>query len=344
MNREVHGRRLAAQQLAGPPARSVEAVVERLLAIQAQDARGFRLAVRARTSGLTAADVDRALTERRSVVVSWLNRGTLHLVSAEDYAWLHALTTPQLLSGNARRLSEEGVSPSAAERGVTAVVRALGARGPMTREPLREVLAKAEVRAEGQALYHVLLLATLRGLVVRGPVVEGDQAFVLTRDWLGPPPKIPERDVALGMLARRFLAGHGPATDRDLAKWAGLVLRDARRGFSEIQRELDTLEGGLVALERAEDRDVGLPAPRLLGAFDPVLHGWESREPLLGTHGQAIVTRNGVFRPFALVEGRAVATWTLSRGEIALSPFGRMGREVSAALEADAKDVMRFLR
>src|SRR5207302_992853 len=65
-------RRLTANLLAGPPARSVLAVCERLLAIQAQDPMGARLAVRARTRGLTAADYERALNDRE-VVVSWLN-------------------------------------------------------------------------------------------------------------------------------------------------------------------------------------------------------------------------------------------------------------------------------
>jgi hypothetical protein len=37
---------------------------------------GARLAVRARTAGLTAVDVDRALTDERSLAVTWLNRGT----------------------------------------------------------------------------------------------------------------------------------------------------------------------------------------------------------------------------------------------------------------------------
>src|SRR5262249_10463523 len=95
--------RLTAQLLAGEPAGAPVAVAERLLAVQAQDPRGARLAVRARTVGVTAADVERALTEERSLLVTWLNRGTLHLVRSEDYAWLHALTTPPLATGCARR-------------------------------------------------------------------------------------------------------------------------------------------------------------------------------------------------------------------------------------------------
>ena len=35
--------------------------------------------------GSTAADVDRALSEERSLLITWLNRGTLHLVRSEDY-------------------------------------------------------------------------------------------------------------------------------------------------------------------------------------------------------------------------------------------------------------------
>src|SRR3954447_10686987 len=129
--------RLTAQLLAGPPARDPVAVAERLLAIQGQDPRGARLAVRARTRGLSAADVDRALTEERTLVITWLNRGTLHLVRSEDFPWLHALTAPTLLAANARRLGQEGVSPAAAERGVEVVERSLAEEGPLDRNALR---------------------------------------------------------------------------------------------------------------------------------------------------------------------------------------------------------------
>lgn len=72
----ILARRLTAQLLSGPPARDAVAVTERLLAIQGQDPRGPRLAIRARTRGLSATDVDRELTERRSLLITWLGRGT----------------------------------------------------------------------------------------------------------------------------------------------------------------------------------------------------------------------------------------------------------------------------
>lgn len=332
--------RFTTQLLAGSPATDLVAVVRRLLAVQAQDPRGARLAIRARTRGLSASDVDWALTTDRSVLITWLNRGTLHLVTRDDYPWLHALTTPPLLAGNARRLAQEGVVPAAAERAVEVIGRSLADHGPLTRDQLRDRIARAGVRTEGQALVHLLVLASLRGLTVRGPMVGRHHAYVLARDWLGETKPVP-RERALAELARRYLAGHAPADARDLAKWSGLPLRDARAGLDAIARELDVRPDGLVSLA-GQASGGPPPPPRLLGSFDPLLMGWTSRAPILGRH-DAVVVSGGVFRPFALVGGRGVATWRLASGRVMLEPFGRLARADRAALHSDAEDVVRFL-
>jgi hypothetical protein len=340
-SRTAIAERLQAQLLAGKPARDPLGVTRRLLAVQGQDPRGVRLAIRARSSGLSAADVDRALTDDRSLLITWLNRGTLHLVCSEDYAWLHALTTPPLITGNARRLAQEGVTPNVAERGVRAIERALAADGPLTRAQLRERIAAAKVRTEGQALVHLLMLATLRGLTVRGPMVGSEQAYALVADWLGGQAKV-ERGRALAELARRYLAGHAPAEDRDLARWSGLPLRDARAGLHAIAGELRERPDGLVELKRRRRADAEPAPPRLLGAFDPLLLGWCSREEIVGAN-RSLVTVNGLFRPFALVRARAVARWRLAAGKIELEPFERLTRADATALEAEAADVLRYL-
>jgi hypothetical protein len=366
----VTAERCTAQLLSGSPARTAVDVVRRLLAVQGQDPRGVRLAIRARSAGLTAADVDRGLTQDRSLLISWLNRGTLHLVAAEDYWWLHALTTPSTLTGNLRRLTQEGgISADVADRAVAVIDAALAADGPLTRGQLGERIDAAGIRTQGQALVHLLARATARGLIVRGPMIGREQAFARVSDWLGAAPARFDRDVALAELARRYLAGHGPASERDLAKWAGLPLRDARQGLTAIASELADRTDGLAQLADRTDglaqlapsgaqrggaqrggslptRDQpgpgDLPVPRLLGSFDPLLHGWTDREPVLGTN-RDVITLNGVFRPFALVNGRAVATWTLTGGRVELAPFDPLPESVTAALRTDAADVIRFL-
>ena len=156
-------------------------------------------------------------------------------------------------------------------------------------------------------------------------MVGKQQAYVRVRDWLGEPPAV-DRDTALAELGRRYLAGHGPADARDLAYWTGLPLRDAR----------SALAGCRFRPRRAREAP-----PRLLGPFDPVLHGWASREPILGEHDAAVVT-GGVFRAFALAGGRAVAKWRLSGGRVELEPFGPLRGDLASALAADAADVERF--
>jgi hypothetical protein len=332
--------RLAAQQLSGPPARSPVHVVQRLLAVQGQDPRGARLSIRSRSADVSAHDIDLALTSARSLLITWLNRGTLHLVVADDYWWLHPLTTPQLVTANSRRLGQEGVSPAQADHGVDVIVDAVS-EGPQTRAQLRDRLDAAGVPTKGQALVHVLVAASLRGHVVRGPMCNGEHAYVAVRDWLGDPPEAVERDEALARLARRYLAGHGPADAQDLAKWAGIALGDARRGLDGIAAELTHRGDGLVDLaNRTPCAD--LPPPRLLGPFDPVLLGWVSREAIVGKHRQ-IVTANGLFRPAALVEGRVVATWSLAGGTVSIRLLEPVAANILGALEQDAADVLRFL-
>lgn len=332
--------RLTAQALAGPPLAGPVDVAERLLAVQGQDPRGARLAVRARTRGLVAADVDRAFTDDRSLLITWLNRGTLHLVRSEDYPLLQALTTPPLLTSCNRRLRQEGVSEAEAERALKTIERALADDGPLSGKQLKERLEAADLRTAGQAFIHLMFLAALRGISVRGPMVGKQHAYALVRDWLGPQPRV-DRDLGLAELARRYLAGHAPADDRDLARWAGLPLRDARGGLTAIASELSEREDGLLE-PKGRPAPATLPPPRLLGAFDPLLLGWTSREEVVGPHLK-LVTTNGIFRPFALVDGRAVATWRFAGGKTTIEYLEAVPKRVATALEKEARAVEDFL-
>jgi hypothetical protein len=336
---EVVATRLRAQLLVPPGARKPEEVVGRLLAVQAQDSRAFRLAVRARSHGTSAGDVDAALSGRR-LVVSWLVRGTLHLVRSDDYWWLHSLTAPRMAAGNTRRLAQLGLDEAATRRGVEAVLEAV-AEGPKTRAQLRSAVDAVGVPTAGQCLVHLLFAASLHRHLVRGPVIDGEQCFVAADDWLGRRVP-PDRDGCLAMLARRYLAGHGPATPTDLAAFAGITLTDARRGFDLVEAETRP-EGHLRVLADHHLSESGpLPPPRLLGMFDPVLHGWADRSFVTGDHTR-VVTTNGMFHATALVHGRVVGTWTLPGGVVTLTPFRALSTAELTALEAEAVDVLRYL-
>ena len=255
----------------------------------------MRLAVRARTCDLVASDVGGP-----GLVRTWLCRGTLHLVAADDFGWLHGLVAGRALPSNTRRLAQLGADPADA----TLVAHLLGERGPLTRTEIatRRVSPRQGVAGDrdgsASALHHLLHRAALLGLVV----MDGER-FVR----ISPPPAV-DRDRALAELARRYLRGHGPATAADLATWSGLPLGDARAGLRAIGAEL-VEDGDLVDLARREP--VAPIGPRLLPAFDPYLLGWKDRSfavrPALT---KRVYPGGGMLRAAATVDGVAVGTWS----------------------------------
>jgi hypothetical protein len=344
---ELRARRLAAQGLHPPAGGTPEGVVRRLLAVQAQDFRAARLALRARApGGPRSSDVDDALTRERSLVVAWLMRGTLHLVGRDDHAWLLALTAPTRDAPARRRFGQLGITPDIAERAVAVIVDALASDGSLGRRALAERMAAHGIPTAGQATPHLLALAVRRGVAVLGPVRDGEPLFALTRDWLGEEPRAPDRAAALAELARRWLAAHGPATEHDLAAWSGLPLRDVRAGLRAIAARLRHHEAGLVELAGGDEAAGGAP-PRLLPAFDPYLLGWRDR-------GFAVAARDagrvhpggGMLRAVATAGGRVVGTWTARRRggrlAVAVDPFAPLPDRTARALAADARDVARF--
>lgn len=346
---ELRQRRFAAQNLhRARPAQPAE-IVHDVLAVQAQDLRSARLAVRARSAGLDASGVDNALRDG-SVIVSWLMRGTLHLVHRDDYAWLWALTSPTTIAANRRRLGQEGVPPADAEKALAVIVESLANHGPLPRAELAQRIEHAGVRTEGQATPHLLLLAALRGLIVLGPIQDGTHAFVLTRDWLGgePTPLAPEdRPRAVADLVRRYLRGHGPATAADIATWSGVGLRDVRAGIADIAGELSE-DGDLIDLSRRAAPPGDLPA-RLLPAFDPYLLGWRDRSfAVPDEHRRRVFPGGGMLRATAIADGRAVATWTMRRRAgtltVEIDAFDPLDEATANALRAESDDVVRFER
>ena len=184
------------------------------------------------------------------------------------------------------------------------------------------------------------MLTCLRGIAVRGPLVDGKHAYVLAADWIGRPPQV-ARDRALAELARRYLRSHAPADDRDLAKWAGLPLRDARAGLQAIAGELVELGEGQLSLKG--EGDATPPRVCLLDQWDPILVGWRSRAVLL-EHYPRRDQPEAHFHKFAYVGARAVATWSARQKAVTVSaPFVLLQRGSARALEEDAADVARFL-
>jgi Winged helix DNA-binding domain len=346
--------RMSAQRLTGRRPRAAAEVVRAVGGLQAQDTPASRLAVRPRSTGLDEAAVRAACNQDRSVVRTWAMRGTLHLVAAEDAGWLVALLGPVFAAADRRRRLQLGLDDDLCDRALAALPAVLAA-GPLSRADLVRGLAAEGVRIDpgGQAPAHLVGYAAMRGLVCRGPDLDGDQAsYVLLEDWVGPGRAIGPDD-ALAELARRYLGGHGPAGPEDLAAWAGLPVGRARRAFELVAGELRELEVVGRRLWAPADAPAarsptGDPVVRLLGRFDDYLLGWRGRDLVLDARFARRVAAGGWVHPVVVVDGRVAGTWRARRAggrlEVAVEPFaGRLPPGAGPGLEAEAADLGRFL-
>lgn len=323
--------RLAAQRLtpatvASDPSAAARAVV----GIQAQDVRAAGLALRSRVPGLERSEVDVG-----GLVRTWTVRGTVHLVDENDLPWLWAVTAPR----NRKRfdgLMEKRGNLDLARSMLGDIVSILE-QGPRHRAALLAALAARGHEALGPYSVNVVMAWAAAQGVVAGLA---DGRFRAA----DPPPPVDEEE-ALATLARRYLAGYGPASAADLAHWSGLPVGAARRGLQGLG-DLESI-GELVALPGTLDGEQP-PAPPalLLAAFDTILLGYRTREPFVtAADDRRILPGGGMLRPVALVDGAASGTWRLEgsgrRRSLAIDWFGP--RAAPAALGAEGRDVARFL-
>lgn len=296
-----------------------------MLALQAQDYPGVKWSVGIRHPQPSEAAVDAAL-RAGDIVRSWPLRGTLHLVPAEDVGWLLELTAPRVLGSAPARRASLGLGETDVERAREIAVASLAGGRILSRDALLAAIASGGVSTAGQRAYHLLWYLAQTGTLVLGAPLGRQQTFALLDEWVRAP-RLLERDEALGELAFRYFRSHGPATERDLARWSALTLTDVRRGLAACRSLLATLEVDGVTYHLApEILEAASPATsvHLLSGFDEYLLGYADRSAALAAeHGQAVVPGgNGMFKPTIVVGGEVVGTWQrrVTAREVVIEP------------------------
>ena len=86
--------------------------------------------------------------------------------------------------------------------------------------------------------------AELEGVICSGPR-RGKQFTYALLSERAPKSRVLDREAALGELAQRYFASHGPATVRDFAWWSSLTLSEAQQAIDSVSRKLEstTLDG-----------------------------------------------------------------------------------------------------
>lgn len=345
--------RAHAQTLAGGVREaSAEAVVQRVFAIQAQDATAADLGIRVRGRDITAQAIRAAYEDERSIVRNWYMRGTLHTIPSDDARWVLQLLAPRILAATSRRYQQLGLDDDLRQRTDHLIRRVLAAHGPLTRAELTERLTTFGISPDGQAPFHLIRHAALTGILCHGPQRTGEATYVLLDDWLPPTGRFRwEGDAALAELTRRYLAAHAPATSEDFATWSGLPVTWARRAWKLLAESGAITEYG--ALTMLAGRVKELPGPsdtpdvRMLPAYDNYLIGYRTRElSVPALHQARVWPGGGLIRPTVIADGLAIATWNRGPGSrsIRVDAFKPVPPQIEQGIDMEREAVVGFLR
>ena len=337
--RELNRTLLARQLLLERRKVALPRALERVGGIQAQYAPSMYIGLWSRLAGFRREQLTRAL-ERRTVVQGTLMRATIHLVSREDY-WpiAEGIREPRReswLRYQRGRVDKRDVGKAAA------LLRPRMERGISARKDLIADLDAA--RFNGAQLWLDIVRLPPAGTWERRRA----DVYGLAEEWIEPAAR-PTPEEGQELLVRRYLQGFGPGAPKEIADWAGLPVRTVNERLEalELRRFRDERGGLLVDLPRLPIPAADTPAPpRFLPTWDATLLAHCRRTQILPEELRPRVFN--IKTPHSTetftVDGQVAGTWKWEKGEVRLSPFGRLGAEARGALEEEAAGLAELHR
>ncbi|KAB1658683.1 winged helix DNA-binding domain-containing protein [Pseudoclavibacter sp. CFCC 11306] len=327
---------------------------EHLLALQGQNFFAAQWALALRTGA--AAQTIRAAFDQGLIVRSWPMRSTVHLVAAADIGWMQQVTNHRVLKDWPKRRARLHLDLAVVDQVREITRQALSGGRRLHRDALIQVWQDAGVEMRAGWSYHLVWALNQLGEVVFGPMSDNgrDLDLVLADEWIVSP-RVHEGDEALAELARRYIAGHGPATAADLSWWTALTMRESARALhlaasDDAGQPLVECVGpndeGLWATEKQLQRALGedgstgrtgtdaLAVTLALPAFDELLLGYKDRSTVLDPKfGPLVMSKNGLGQPTVLSDGRIRGVWKTKTAEVSLFAGEKMSTRASAALK-----------
>lgn len=327
--------RLASRHAIAPGTRVDDAVAaaRAMTVLHATEPATVYLSLAARVDGLTVADIERDLYERRTLVKQLAMRRTVFVFPRDLLPAAWGSASARVATQLRTRLAKEVVAGGLADDGeawldaaCTATLARLADGEELSAKELREQVPELAGRVDlavGKAYGanvaispRVLTQLGVEGLVTRGRNgghwrISRPQ-WTLMETWLGDVDEPWKADEGWAELVRRWLGTFGPGTAADVQWWLGGTVGIVRQAFADIGAVQVSLDGGEVGWVLPDDVDevaYDEPWAALLPVLDPTVMGWKSRDFYLGPHAALLFDTNGNAGTTAWSDGRIVGCW-----------------------------------
>ena len=318
-----------------------------MAAMQAQDYPGAKWSLGLRLLNNTDGDIERAISGK-TILRTWLLRGTLHFVAAQDIHWMLALVAPRIIRGNSRRYRELELDERSLTRSTGLLVKALQGNRQLTRKALFSILEQNGVSTKGQRGIYMLQRASLDGFICQGTMHSNDPSF-MSLDEI--PSLVMNHDIALAELALRYFTTRSPASIQDFTWWSGLAAGEARTALESVQSKL---------LSEKRDDKVYWRSPSfhpaveksqvvlLLPGFDEFLLSYKDRSGSMDFPNYRRATpTNGILPPTININGHVIGVWKRiikkDTVRIELYPFEPLSSKEREIVATEAKRFGEFL-
>jgi Winged helix DNA-binding domain len=354
--------RIAVEYQAGDAVEATRAMV----CLHATDPASVYLSAWARVSGLTRADLDRALYEERTLIKHLSMRRTLFVFTRDLLAAATAGPGARVADSERRRTVREIEASAVASDGQTwlrdaeaAVLAALESHAELTSTQLREAAPIVDARmrvgsgkwaTEAPVGPRLLTILSAAGLAVRGRNRGGWNVsrpiWTAMARWLGSSLALPDAAAATAQMAQAWLSVFGPGTATDLKWWLGVRATDIKRALADVGAvEVDL--GATVGYVLPDDLDPVAevePWVALLPALDPTTMGWADRDWYLGPHRALVFDSNGNAGPTAWHNGRVVGGWHQDQsGAVVLDLVERVPKQARTQLDRRAAELTEWI-
>jgi hypothetical protein len=341
------------QQLLDPVgSESVEGVVRRLGAVQAQLGSAAELAIRTRRHRSESGEVARALADGR-IIKTFAFRGATHLLTPEDGGVYLALRAASRMWELPSWQSYYSLAPADWPL-LREVVRQALADGPLTLDALG-----AAITAQPQFRHLTFAFdgnpwSLLKALAWQGDLSFGPPQGRTTFQRLDGNPRwagVPELDEAGMRAIEAYYSAYGPATLDHVQYWLGEGLGAGRKrirawitGFGDRLAAVD-IEGAPAFVLREHLEDLAATSPttaiRLLPGSDQWVLGPGTADPhIVPQARRALVSRQANI----VIDGGVVSgTWSRTHDRVAVDWFAEVGPPPKRGLADEVERLARIL-
>lgn len=345
----IHTIRTISQQLANHQFEKVKDIVSWMGAIQAQDYNMCKWAAGVRLKSATIRDIERSMRDGE-ILRTHIMRPTWHLVAAEDIRWMLELCRKRLKAASASRDKYLGITDELFAKTNNLIIKILEGNNHLTRREIAENFNKAGIQTDISRMIHFMYRAEIEGIVCSGADKDRQQTYALINERVKQV-KILNTDEALAELATKYFKSHSPASLQDFNWWSGLSITDCKHAIYLIDSDLIKEKTSTSVLFIHNSIDI---KPKfadcicLLPSFDEFLISYKNRDSVIDKANQPeAFTKNGIFRPVIMYNGKIVGTWdkslSKSKAEIKVSLFNAKTKIDSELLEKAKNKYLSFV-